>query len=204
MYVKKPVINNHYDSQILIALGEEKLTIKQICDKTHSHKQTVRRQIKEDLLKEKYLDEEVADKRGKTVHAINWTRIVSDFLDYLVDLAKKKKIEKEEFKKIVEKTKIMSNNKFLVTIFKIMFRKYTIIYLKKEIPITLEDLFREIILQLGIELNPRKMRYEAKMKFEKDKEFKDFLDLTYLLETYFSSEGIPLEILFYKELENIN
>lgn len=204
MYIKKPVISNYYDSQILIALGDEKLTIKQICDKTSAHKQSVRRQIKEDLLKERYLDEEVADKRGKTVYAINWSRVISDFLDYLVNLAKKKKIEEKEFKKIVDKTKIMSNNKFLVTVFKIMFKKYTEVYLKREIQITLEDLFREIILQLGIELSPEKIRYEVRIRFEKDKEFKDFLDFTYFLETFFSSEGRPLVASFYKELENIS
>ena len=52
MYVKKPVAENVYDSQILITINTEELTIKQVCDKINSHKPTIRRQIQQDLLKD--------------------------------------------------------------------------------------------------------------------------------------------------------
>lgn len=200
MYIKKPVAKSLYDSQILIAVNNEELTIKQICEKVGSHKQTVRRQIKEDLLKI-YLDEKITDKRGTTVYSVKWNRIVSDFFNYLNELAKEKKLSKEENKKLNDKIKIMSNNKFITLSLKVMFREYFRIYVKKSLPVTLEELFKETILELATKLNPDMIRHGVKMDFGRDKDFKEFMDLTYLLHSFFASERIPLDDLFYSELD---
>jgi len=203
MYVKKPVINSLYDSQILIALNNEELTVKQICDKINTHKQTVRRQIKEDLLKT-YLDEKVTDKRGKTIHSIKWNKIVSDFFEYLNELAKEKNLTKEDRKLINDKTKNMGNNKFIILTLQIMFREYFRVYVKKNLPITLADLFKETIIEAGVKLNPDQIKHAIKARFGKDGEFENFMDLTYLFQTFFASERIPLDDLFYNQLEKQN
>jgi hypothetical protein len=200
MYVKKPVAENVYDSQILITLNTEELTIKQVCDKINSHKPTIRRQIQQDLLKD-YLSHKKIDKRGKTTYTIKWNKIVEDFLDYLKKLSKEKEFTKEEYNNLLQKIKPLEKNPYLILILQLMFKEYFKIYIKNKIPLTLEDLFKETILSLGEKLNPNSIKPTFFMKYKNENSFNDFMDFTYFLENYFSSQKIDLDDLFYMELE---
>lgn len=200
MYVKKPVIQNVYDSKILIAIGTNEFIVKQIAKITHSHKPTIRRQIKEDLLKE-YLHEKILDDRGKTIYSIKWNKIVEDFLNYLKKIAKEKKLSKTELLEIETKIKPMKNNKYLIVILQIMFKEFSKIYLSNDFQITLEDLFKEMINSLSKNLNPNVINPKVYMDLKEEKEFNDFLVFNNILEKYFSSININIANLFYLELE---
>jgi hypothetical protein len=200
MYVKKPVIENVYDSKILLAISTNELIVKQISKITSTHKPTIRRQIKEDLLEE-YLKEEILDDRGKTAYSIRWKKIVEDFLNYLKKLSKEKKLSKKEIEEMETKLKPMKNNKYLILVLQIMFREFSRIYLSHNIPITIEELFKEMIVSLGENLNPNTIRPKVYMDLKEEKEFSDFLFFNYFLETYFSTMKINIADLFYLELE---
>jgi hypothetical protein len=200
MYVKKPVIENVYDSKILLAIGTNEVIVKQISKITGTHKPTIRRQIKEDLLEE-YLKEEILDDRGKTTYSIRWNKIVEDFLNYLKKISKEKKLSKKEIEEMETKLKPMKNNKYLILVLQIMFREFSRIYLSHNIPITIEELFKEMIVSLGENLNPNTIRPKVYMDLKEEKEFSDFLFFNYFLETYFSTMKINIADLFYLELE---
>lgn len=200
MYVKKPVIENVYDSKILLAIGTNEFIVKQISKITGTHKPTIRRQIKEDLL-EDYLHEKTLDKRGKTIYSIKWNRIVEDFLSYLKKLSKERKLSKKETEDMESKLKPMKNNKYLKIVLQLMFKEFSRIYLSHDLPITLEELFKEMIVSLGESLNPDVIRPKFYMELKEEKEFNDFIIFNYFLETYFSTMKIGMADLFYMELE---
>jgi len=201
MYVKKPVIENVYDSKILLAIGTNEIIVKQISEITGTHKPTIRRQIKEDLLKD-YLNEKTLDERGKTIYSIKWKQIVEDFLNYLKKLSKEKKLSKKEMEDLESKLNPMKKNKYLVLVLQIMFKEFSRIYLSHNLPITLEELFKEMIVSLGENLNPDVIRPKVYMELKEEKEFSDFLTFNYFLETYFSTMKINMADLFYMELDN--
>ena len=207
MYVKKPVIENVYDSKILLAISTNELVVREISRITGTHKPTIRRQIKEDLLKA-YLHEEKGlgkkgkpDKRGKTKYSIKWNKISEDFLSYLRRLSKDRKLSKKEIEEIEIKIKPMNDNKYLILILQIMFKEFSKIYLPHNLPITLKELFNETIVGLGKNLNADVIKPKLYMGLKEEKQFSDFLIFNSLLEKYFSSMKINIAELFYSELE---
>lgn len=200
MYVKKPVINNVYDSQILLAINTKECIVKEIANITKSQKLTIRRQIQRDLLKN-YLNEKTLDKRGKTIYSIRWEGITHDFLEYLKRLIKEKNFSKEEIQKINKEMIYMQDNQYLILILKIMFKEFFKFYTSNHTSITLEDLFKETIASLGSKLNPDNLKPKVFMDLKERKDFREFLNLTHFLKTHFSPR-IELDNLFYTELEN--
>jgi len=110
-------------------------------------------------------------------------------------------VNKRQLDELIKRSKSIENNKYLNLVLQIMFKEFFRVYVKNNIPITLEDLFKEMILDLGEKLNPDSISKKIYMEYKDETEFSVFMGFTYFLETYFSSQKIGLDYLFNFELE---
>jgi len=200
MYLKKPVISNAYDFRILLAINTEEMIVKDIVKKVGSYKHTIRRQIKTDLKKD-FLIEKVVDKRKKTIYSIRWEKIVEEFLRYIKKTIQEKELSKELKEEFSKQIISIKQNKFLILALKIMFKEFSKVYIKGDLTQTLEDLFKETIVNLSEKLSPDNIKHNIFIKLKDNKEFTDFIKFNNLLGSLISPNKINLDNVFYEELE---